>query len=194
MGYVPQQRVCRDWSVNFAESSVTAAFVLFLLSFILIIINFEFTGLAMLFKCCYCSWWVSILIQLIIIVNNSNNDDNNNKLIVTQDVLIHCLHEPIPRTVYDYLIKNNNLANYFSSLQDRQLQRNVTKPGHKPAYAPQDEAIQQVGWGCIPSVETCLELQAKLCTCRHYRKIGYYQYGCLVQQASCFFWSVYVIP
>ncbi|XP_067950681.1 phosphoinositide 3-kinase regulatory subunit 4-like [Watersipora subatra] len=67
------------------------------------------------------------------------------------DVLIHSLHEPLPRLAYDYLIKSNHLSSFFSYLQDRQLQRNVTKPSNQPNYFQPDEQVLQM-WKRLSSL------------------------------------------
>ncbi|KAF6034485.1 PIK3R4 [Bugula neritina] len=60
------------------------------------------------------------------------------------DVLLHCLHDPVPRPVLDFLIKSSHLNKYFNSLEDRRLQRNIAKVGQLPSYTPQEDVVNQM--------------------------------------------------
>ncbi|XP_077998060.1 phosphoinositide 3-kinase regulatory subunit 4-like [Glandiceps talaboti] len=49
-------------------------------------------------------------------------------------VLLSVLNEPVPRPVYDYILKSPLIDCLFDSLHDRQLIRNITRANHEPNY------------------------------------------------------------
>lgn len=59
-------------------------------------------------------------------------------------ILVSLLKEPINRSVYDFIIKSQHVVGLFDSLQDRQLVRNLCRPGQRPNYHITDEALVPV--------------------------------------------------
>ncbi|XP_064641912.1 phosphoinositide 3-kinase regulatory subunit 4-like isoform X2 [Lineus longissimus] len=59
-------------------------------------------------------------------------------------ILLNALKEPVPRSVYDYILRSQLIDKLFESLEDRQLIRNICRPGHKPAYQELDESLNQL--------------------------------------------------
>lgn len=67
-----------------------------------------------------------------------------------QPILLSVLKEPVPRAVYDYILRTPLIEMFFDSLHDRQLIRNLCRPGHKPSYSqPEDNQLAQVKKGKI---------------------------------------------
>ena len=51
----------------------------------------------------------------------------------------------MPRAVYDYILRTPHIEGFFDNLHDRQLIRNLCRPGHKPSYSqPEDVQLAQV--------------------------------------------------
>ncbi|EDO39636.1 predicted protein [Nematostella vectensis] len=59
-------------------------------------------------------------------------------------ILVSVLKEAINRSVYDYIVKSTHIAALFDSLQDRQLMRNVCRPGERPSYPEIEEPLVPV--------------------------------------------------
>ncbi|XP_070561673.1 phosphoinositide 3-kinase regulatory subunit 4-like isoform X2 [Ptychodera flava] len=55
-------------------------------------------------------------------------------------ILLSVLNDPVPRPVYDYILKSPIIENLFDTLQDRQLIRNITRQNHEPNYNPIDDS------------------------------------------------------
>ncbi|KAG8181600.1 hypothetical protein JTE90_017721 [Oedothorax gibbosus] len=53
-------------------------------------------------------------------------------------VLLHAVQDPVPRSIFDYLIKLPSLRNFLESLCERKVSRSVTRQGHKPSYREMD--------------------------------------------------------
>ena len=53
----------------------------------------------------------------------------------------------MPRAVYDYILRTPHIEGFFDNLHDRQLIRNLCRPGHKPSYSqPEDVQLAQVNF------------------------------------------------
>ena len=62
-----------------------------------------------------------------------------------QPILLNVLKDPVPRPVYDYILRSPLIESFFDNLQDRQLLRNLCRTGHKPSYSqPDDGGLAQV--------------------------------------------------
>ncbi|XP_033097119.1 phosphoinositide 3-kinase regulatory subunit 4-like [Anneissia japonica] len=62
-----------------------------------------------------------------------------------EPILLSALEEPVRRSIYDYVLRLKNLNDLLDSLHDRQLIRNITRPGHKPDYtSAEDPNLAQV--------------------------------------------------
>ncbi|XP_074653856.1 phosphoinositide 3-kinase regulatory subunit 4-like [Tubulanus polymorphus] len=59
-------------------------------------------------------------------------------------ILLNALEDPIPRAVYDYILRTPLIDKLFLCLQKRQLIRNITRQGHKPGYPEMDENLSQL--------------------------------------------------
>lgn len=49
-------------------------------------------------------------------------------------IVMSVLKSPVPRAVYDYILRSSIIIDFFDNLTDRQLIRNLCRPGHKPEY------------------------------------------------------------
>ena len=61
-----------------------------------------------------------------------------------QVILLNALREPVARTVYDYILRCGQLEQLLEALQDRQLIRNICRPGHPPNYTELDEQLTHI--------------------------------------------------
>ncbi|XP_072035782.1 phosphoinositide 3-kinase regulatory subunit 4-like isoform X1 [Amphiura filiformis] len=62
-----------------------------------------------------------------------------------EPILLSVLKEPVPRAVYDYILRTPHIEAFFDNLHDRQLIRNLCRPGHKPSYSqPEDVQLAQL--------------------------------------------------
>lgn len=59
-------------------------------------------------------------------------------------VVLSSISEPLPRTVFDYLIKLQNLPALLESLRDRQVLRSIVRAGHQPSYSEMDHSLKSV--------------------------------------------------
>ncbi|EEC06819.1 phosphoinositide 3-kinase regulatory subunit, putative [Ixodes scapularis] len=59
-------------------------------------------------------------------------------------VVLSSVHEPLPRIMFDYLIKLPNLPNLLESLRDRQVLRSIVRAGHPPSYSEMDHTLKSV--------------------------------------------------
>ncbi|XP_022087879.1 phosphoinositide 3-kinase regulatory subunit 4-like [Acanthaster planci] len=57
-----------------------------------------------------------------------------------EPILLNVLKPPVPRPVFDYVLRSPLIESLFDNLQDRQLLRNLCRPGHKPSYSQSDNA------------------------------------------------------
>ncbi|XP_006822003.1 phosphoinositide 3-kinase regulatory subunit 4-like, partial [Saccoglossus kowalevskii] len=55
-------------------------------------------------------------------------------------IILSVLKDPVPRPVYDYILKSSLIDVLFESLHDRQLIRNITRAGHEPNYNPDEDS------------------------------------------------------
>ena len=67
-----------------------------------------------------------------------------NFLMNLQIVLLNALQEPIPRQIYDYILRSQHIQKLFDNLQDRQLLRNICRSGHRPNYRSLEDNLAQV--------------------------------------------------
>ena len=76
---------------------------------------------------------------------------------VIQVLLLNALQDPIPRSVFDYILRSQLLERVFSTLQERNYIRNTARQGHTPVYPELDDSMSQVNlptlskWG-IPDL------------------------------------------
>ena len=56
-------------------------------------------------------------------------------------MLLNALKDPIPRPIYDYILRSQQIDQIFEVLQDRQLIRSICRPGHQPNYGEPDESL-----------------------------------------------------
>ncbi|XP_033636552.1 phosphoinositide 3-kinase regulatory subunit 4-like [Asterias rubens] len=62
-----------------------------------------------------------------------------------EPILLNVLKDPVPRPVYDYILRSPLIESFFDNLQDRQLLRNLCRTGHKPSYSqPDDGGLAQL--------------------------------------------------
>ncbi|GFQ80252.1 phosphoinositide 3-kinase regulatory subunit 4 [Trichonephila clavata] len=59
-------------------------------------------------------------------------------------VLLYALSDPLPRCIYDYLIKLPSLRNLLECLIDRKISRSTTRAGHLPTYREMDPHLSAV--------------------------------------------------
>lgn len=51
------------------------------------------------------------------------------------------LSEPVPRPVFDYVVRSQHVERLFEALEARHLVRAACRPGHRPVYAETDEQV-----------------------------------------------------
>ncbi|KAK2148717.1 hypothetical protein LSH36_486g02011 [Paralvinella palmiformis] len=56
-------------------------------------------------------------------------------------LLLNALKDSIPRPIYDYILRSQQIDQIFEVLQDRQLIRSICRPGHQPNYGEPDETL-----------------------------------------------------
>lgn len=59
-------------------------------------------------------------------------------------MLLHAVQDPLPRCIFDYLIKLPSLRNFLESLCERKISRTVTRQGHQPTYREMDPNLISV--------------------------------------------------
>lgn len=69
--------------------------------------------------------------------------------------MLNVLKKPLPRVIYDYVLKSSLVEKLFDSLQDRQLIRNICRAGHKPNYPEVEYGLAQVGASSDRTSERC---------------------------------------
>ncbi|XP_064461325.1 phosphoinositide 3-kinase regulatory subunit 4-like [Ornithodoros turicata] len=57
-------------------------------------------------------------------------------------VLLSLTCAPLPRPVFDYLIKFSHLQSLLESLCERQILRSIVRPGHLPSYSETDHTLK----------------------------------------------------
>ncbi|KAI0213059.1 Phosphoinositide 3-kinase regulatory subunit 4 [Lamellibrachia satsuma] len=65
-------------------------------------------------------------------------------LLHTEVNVLNVLKKPLPRVIYDYVLKSSLVEKLFDSLQDRQLIRNICRAGHKPNYPEVEYGLAQL--------------------------------------------------
>lgn len=65
-------------------------------------------------------------------------------LCTPQVVLLNALNDPLPRPIYDYVLRSPLIERLFETLLDRQLIRSLCRAGHQPTYEEVDEALAQL--------------------------------------------------
>jgi phosphoinositide-3-kinase, regulatory subunit 4 len=60
------------------------------------------------------------------------------------ELLLDCLHPPIPRSVYDNVIKFSEISQLVETLKERKIARSRTPPGGIVKYAETSQAIKNV--------------------------------------------------
>lgn len=58
--------------------------------------------------------------------------------------LLNGLQDPIPRLVFDYILRSNTLERLFDVIQKRQYMRNIGRQGHRVVYPELDETMSQI--------------------------------------------------
>ena len=61
-----------------------------------------------------------------------------------QVLLLNSLQDPIPRNVFDYVLRSTMVEKIFAVLQERKYIRDISRHGHKPAYIEMDETMSHV--------------------------------------------------
>ena len=61
-----------------------------------------------------------------------------------QVVLLNALLDPIPRAIYDYILRSSLLTTFFETLQQRRMLRKMCRPGHAPTFTEVDENPSQM--------------------------------------------------
>jgi hypothetical protein len=51
------------------------------------------------------------------------------------------LSEPVPRPVFDHVVRSPHVERLFEVLEARHLVRNTCRPGHPPVYPETDEQV-----------------------------------------------------
>ncbi|ELT97398.1 hypothetical protein CAPTEDRAFT_159025 [Capitella teleta] len=59
-------------------------------------------------------------------------------------VLLNALTDPLPRPIYDYVLRSTLMEPLFETLLDRQLMRSLCRSGHQPTYAEVSEGLAQL--------------------------------------------------
>lgn len=65
-------------------------------------------------------------------------------IIIYQVLLLNSLQDPVPRKVFDYVLKSNVIEKIFAVLQERKYMRDISRQGHKPAYPEMEESLVHV--------------------------------------------------
>ena len=60
-------------------------------------------------------------------------------------LLLNALQDPIPRSVFDYILRSQMIERVFSTLQERHYIRDTSRQGHQPVYPELDDSMSQVG-------------------------------------------------
>ena len=76
---------------------------------------------------------------------------------------------PVSRSVYDYALRSPLLDTLFEALADRQLIRNISRPGHPPNYAEMEESLgsllrKLISQGMAPEDEDKLLVRSRYTT------------------------------
>ncbi|KAL3861428.1 hypothetical protein ACJMK2_007462 [Sinanodonta woodiana] len=59
-------------------------------------------------------------------------------------LLLSSLEDPIPRSVYDYILRSQMIDRVFGILQERKYMREIKRQGHKPIYSELDDTMAQI--------------------------------------------------
>ncbi|XP_053378617.1 phosphoinositide 3-kinase regulatory subunit 4-like [Mercenaria mercenaria] len=59
-------------------------------------------------------------------------------------LLLNALQEPVPRSVFDYVLRSPMVERIFAILQERHYMRDISRQGHKPAYPEMDDSMSQI--------------------------------------------------
>ncbi len=59
-------------------------------------------------------------------------------------VVLNALQDPVSRSIYDYIVRSQQIQKLFETLQDRQLLRNICRPGHQTNYGEMEESLAPV--------------------------------------------------
>ncbi|KAF8792794.1 Phosphoinositide 3-kinase regulatory subunit 4 like protein [Argiope bruennichi] len=75
-----------------------------------------------------------------------NNSGNRKNLIQVESelALLYALKSPLPRCIYDYLVKLPSLRSLFDCLSDRKISRSITRVGHPPSYREMEPSLLTV--------------------------------------------------
>ena len=59
-------------------------------------------------------------------------------------VLLSALTDPLPRPIYDYILRSPLMERLMDTLMDRQLIRSLCRAGHQPNYEEVEEGLTQL--------------------------------------------------
>lgn len=62
----------------------------------------------------------------------------------TEVAVLSALQDPLPRSLYDYVVKLEALPYLLESLRNRQVMRSIVRAGHQPAYTDTDNLLKSV--------------------------------------------------
>lgn len=72
-------------------------------------------------------------------------------------ILLSALKEPIPRAVYDGIVRSNHIVGLLDYLRDRQLVRAIARSGHPPNYGEIDSVVRMLHRRLVSEGMTDLE-------------------------------------
>ncbi|KAL4221189.1 phosphoinositide-3-kinase [Mactra antiquata] len=59
-------------------------------------------------------------------------------------LLLNGLQDPIPRAVFDYVLRSQMVERIFAVLQERNYMREISRQGHKPVYTEMDDTMSGI--------------------------------------------------
>ena len=66
------------------------------------------------------------------------------EILLFQLYLLNALEDPVPRPVFDYILRLSQLDRFLDILQKRQYLRKIHRQGHKVPYSEMDDSMSQV--------------------------------------------------
>ncbi|XP_067658475.1 phosphoinositide 3-kinase regulatory subunit 4-like [Haliotis asinina] len=61
-----------------------------------------------------------------------------------EPIVLNALDEPIPRSVFDYVLRSTSIDAMFETLNNRKYIRSISRSGHRPGYPELEENLAQV--------------------------------------------------
>ncbi|GBN01215.1 Phosphoinositide 3-kinase regulatory subunit 4 [Araneus ventricosus] len=84
------------------------------------------------------------LIPLLLPYLNYSGNRKNLIQVESELALLYALKDPLPRCIYDYLVKLPSLRNLFDCLCERKISRSITRVGHPPSYREMESSLLTV--------------------------------------------------